>query len=85
MQVELVFTTPTSYQIIPLQVVPGSTIQQVIDQSGFSFVGSSVGIFGVLKSLDTVVMEGDRVEILRPLYQQPMEARKERVKNKRAI
>ncbi len=93
--VEITFANATSYEIISLQVAPGTTIQQVIDQSNILEIfpelrlqtpfEHSVGIFGLLKSLDTVVVEGDRVEIYRALSQKPMDARKERVKKAKIL
>lgn len=40
-----------------------------------------VGIYSVKKRLDTVLMEGDRVEIYRPLMAEPMVRRKIKTKN----
>ena len=37
-----------------------------------------VGIFGKLKLLESVLQQGDRVEIYRPLTADPMEARRRR-------
>lgn len=39
-----------------------------------------VGIYSVKKRLDTVLMEGDRVEIYRPLVAEPMARRKAKTK-----
>ncbi|MDY7537281.1 RnfH family protein [Undibacterium sp. RTI2.1] len=39
-----------------------------------------IGIFGKLKSENTILRAGDRVEIYRPLLADPMEARRRRAK-----
>ena len=39
-----------------------------------------VGIFGKLKTLDTVLHEHDRIEIYRPLLADPKESRRSRAK-----
>lgn len=43
-----------------------------------------VGIYGKLKAIDTVVREGDRVEIYRKLTADPKTARRKRVQKTRA-
>jgi putative ubiquitin-RnfH superfamily antitoxin RatB of RatAB toxin-antitoxin module len=41
-----------------------------------------VGVFGKLKSLDSALHSGDRVEIYRPLQADPMESRRRRAAHK---
>jgi hypothetical protein len=41
--------------------------------------GQGVGIFGQLCSLDHVLVEGDRIELYRPLHADPRAARRARV------
>lgn len=61
------------------------TAQQVIEQSGMldqfpeiDLKSNKIGIFGKAVKLDTLLSEGDRVEIYRPLIADPKEARKKR-------
>jgi len=90
--VEVAYAKPDQQQIIRLQVVPGCTIQDAIEQSGMlhqypeiQLANNKVGIFGKLNSLQTALREGDRVEIYRPLLADPKAARKKRAaKNKSA-
>ena len=42
---------------------------------------NKVGIFSKMKELDTVLSDGDRVEIYRELKADPKEARRRRVEN----
>lgn len=82
----------TTQQILRDVLVPsGSTIRQAIQQSGVEaelpvkpLENNRVGIFGKLKTLDTVLREGDRVEIYRPLLADPKEARRRRAEKKKA-
>ncbi len=83
--VEVAYARPDQQQIIELQVLPGCTIQDAIEQSGIlqqypeiRLDHNKVGIFGKLNSLQTSLHAGDRVEIYRPLLADPKAARKKR-------
>jgi putative ubiquitin-RnfH superfamily antitoxin RatB of RatAB toxin-antitoxin module len=61
------------------------TAQQAIDQSAvlekfpeIDLKVNKIGIFGKAAKLNTLLTEGDRVEIYRPLIADPKEARKKR-------
>ncbi|MES9839232.1 MAG: RnfH family protein [Candidatus Thiodiazotropha endolucinida] len=61
------------------------TAEQAIEASGIlqmfpeiDLEANKIGIFGKAAKLDTVLSEGDRVEIYRPLIADPKEARKKR-------
>jgi putative ubiquitin-RnfH superfamily antitoxin RatB of RatAB toxin-antitoxin module len=67
----------------------GSTLRDALDASGIDVPGLDlatcpVGVFGKKKTLDTVLREGDRVEIYRPLVADPKDARRRRVGKKAA-
>ena len=88
--VEVVYAQPEQAHLIALQLPAGSTIMRAIQDSGvlqrcpeINLALNKVGIFGKLKDLDTVLREGDRVEIYRSLRADPKEARRQRVENKR--
>lgn len=83
--VEVAYATLEEQRIISLEVVPGTTLRQAIEQSGilehFSEIdlgNAKVGIFGKLKKLDETLRAGDRVEIYRPLIADPKQVRKQR-------
>lgn len=66
-------------------VAAGTTIQQAIESSGIIEQAPEidisvwrVGIYGKLKTLDTVLREQDRIEIYRPLIADPKDARRRR-------
>ena len=67
----------------------GSTLRDALQASGLVTAGLDmascpVGIFGKKKTPDTVLRDGDRVEIYRPLVADPMDARRRRVAKKTA-
>lgn len=83
--IEVAYALPHKQQLIPLQVCEGTTIAQAIQDSGLlelfpdiDLTKNKVGIFGKLKTLETEVHDGDRVEIYRPLIADPKEVRKRR-------
>lgn len=97
--IAVAFAGERSQIIIPLQMQPGSLLQDAILQSGImqkhpelsadqdsdsvsqlSKIAHQVGVFGELKPLDTLLNEGDRIEIYRKLKIDPKEARKLRAK-----
>ena len=53
-----------------------------IDVPGLDLATCPVGIFGKKKAPDTVLRDGDRVEIYRPLVADPKDARRRRVVRK---
>lgn len=83
--VEVAYAAISQQKIIPVCVSIGSTIEQVIQQSGIlilfpeiDLAKQKVGVFSKQKQLTDVVHEGDRVEIYRPLTIDPKEARRKR-------
>ena len=83
--IEVAYATPSQQKIIPIEIATGSTIEQAIDRSGIlsyfpeiDLTKQKVGIFSKLKKLTDIVVDGDRIEIYRPLTIDPKEARKKR-------
>lgn len=89
--ITVAFATPQTSRIIALEVSAGTTLLQAILQSGICAEFSElrfetspthrVGVYGELRELSDCVEKGDRIEIYRPLYQDPMLARKARVQS----
>ncbi|WJW76450.1 RnfH family protein [Thiohalobacter sp. IOR34] len=84
-EVEVAYARPDKQRIIRLQVPAGTTLEQAVELSAIrkefpeiDLAKQAVGIFGKLKKPDTVLREGDRVEIYRPLIADPKEVRKQR-------
>jgi uncharacterized protein len=91
MQVYVCYAVETREWIRTMQVAPGTTIGQAIEQSGvleafpdINLATAPVGIYAKKKTLDTVLRERDRVEIYRPLVADPKDSRRRRAAKKDA-
>lgn len=83
--VEVAYARPDTQLILKLRVPQGTTLEQAVRESGIlerfpdiDLARNQVGIFGKLNKADTVLRNGDRVEIYRPLIADPKEVRKQR-------
>ncbi len=83
--VEVAYARPDRQLIVPLEVPEGTTVAEAIELSGIlkefpeiDLKRNKVGIFGRLTKLSTVLREGDRVEIYRPLIADPKAVRRAR-------
>ena len=88
-RVQVCYPTAPRPQLRELMLAEGSTLRDALQASGLCKPGLDmeacpVGIFGKKKSPDTVLRDGDRVEIYRPLVADPMDARRRRVAKKTA-
>ncbi len=82
-KIQVVFATTARQVVLDMEVKPGTTIGVAVEESNIKsqfqaedFAQVKYGIWNELKSLDEVVSDGDRVEIYRPLQQDPKEARR---------
>ncbi len=83
MKVEVIYISQHSEFIANLDVYEGITLEQAILHSGLlekfpevSLGNSRVGIFGKEVLMNTLLKDGDRVEVYRPLKMDPMQARR---------
>jgi len=83
--VEVVYAKPHEQKMISLTIEEGSTIEAAITQSRIltlypeiNLTRQKVGVFSQKKQLSDFVMNGDRIEIYRPLTIDPKEARRQR-------
>ena len=83
--VEVAYATPEKQVIRAVNVDVGTTIGAAIVQSGImmdfldlELEDAKVGIFGKAAVMTTVLADGDRVEIYRPLIADPKEVRRKR-------
>ncbi len=81
--VEVAFALPSKQVLLKVEVSEGACVTDVIQASGisdefpeFSLLEMQPGIWGREVDSDTVVRDGDRVEIYRPLLLDPREARR---------
>nr|WP_188629047.1 RnfH family protein [Oceanisphaera marina] len=84
-QVEVVYALPNKQTVLSLKVPEGEQVRQVIEQSGIlqqypeiDLDSNMVGVFGRQVKLDQVLLNGDRIEIYRPLLADPKEIRRRR-------
>lgn len=89
-RVEVVYAAPEQQWTLVLEVPVGTTVGGALERarvherlSVSELALASVGIFGVLCDRDTVVGEGDRIEIYRPLVDDPKLIRRRRSKRAR--
>jgi uncharacterized protein len=90
LSIEVCYALPDGQTLIPVELPEGATVQQALDASGIlqrfpqiDLAQQKVGVFGKLQSLDTVLVDHDRVEIYRPLIVDPKAARQRRVEKTR--
>ena len=85
--VEVAYALPEKQVIRAVNVDAGTTIGAAIVQSGImldfpeletELEDARVGIFGKAAAMTTVLSDGDRVEIYRPLIADPKEVRRQR-------
>ena len=83
--VEVAYALPEKQLIRKVNVDAGTTLGAAIVQSGImmdfpelELEDAKVGIFGKVATMTTVLSEGDRVEIYRPLIADPKEVRRQR-------
>jgi putative ubiquitin-RnfH superfamily antitoxin RatB of RatAB toxin-antitoxin module len=88
--VTVVYALPDTATEIAVRLPEGATIADAIDRAnlaarlqGADWSGCPVGIFGKRARRDTVLADGDRVELYRPLVADPKQARKRRATDKR--
>lgn len=88
-RVQVCYARPDRILLKELDMPPGGTLEQAIRASGvldclpsIDLAACSVGIYGKIKPLDTVLRDCDRVEIYRALQADPKEARRRRVAKK---
>ena len=83
LRVEVVYALPEEQLLIALDVEEGTTVRQAIERSGIlqrvpGIDPENVGIFGRAVPSGTLLRDGDRVEIYRPLIADPKQARRNR-------
>jgi putative ubiquitin-RnfH superfamily antitoxin RatB of RatAB toxin-antitoxin module len=85
MRIEVVYAEAQLQRIATIDVSEGATIADALaaalstaDFAGINIVGLKTGIYGKLAEPATVLKEGDRVEIYRPLLADPKVARRRR-------
>lgn len=85
LEVEVAYAKPNTQALISVTLAAEATMEQAIIRSGIlsrfpeiDLKTTEVGIFGKICRLSDSVKTGDRIEIYRPLSQNPMDARRQR-------
>ncbi|MCI0653477.1 MAG: RnfH family protein [Methylococcaceae bacterium] len=84
-RIEVAHARPERQVVLTIDLKPGATVKTAIECSGIleqfpeiDLARNKVGIFGSVCGLDRIITSGDRVEIYRPLLQDPKDARRRR-------
>ncbi|MFN3714701.1 MAG: RnfH family protein [Alcanivoracaceae bacterium] len=87
--VEVVFALPERQKVISLRVAEGTTVFEAVQQSGITghfpeldIERATLGVFGKVEASPKtrLLIDGERVEIYRPLIIDPKDNRKARAK-----
>lgn len=83
--IEITYALPDKQTLLALSVPANTTVEHAIEQSGILTIhndidlsNNKVGIWYKTTKLDTILKDGDRIEIYRPLIADPKEVRKRR-------
>ena len=89
LKVQVCYALPDDSFIAELSLAAGATLEQAVRESGvlqrypaIDLGTQKLGIFGKVKLADTVLRDGDRIEIYRPLQADPKETRRRRAKHR---
>jgi hypothetical protein len=84
-RVEIVYAEPQRSVVKSFSLLPGALIADALrlaaadqDFLDIDLSGSAVGIFGKVAHRDQPLKDGDRIEIYRPLAEEPKLARRKR-------
>ena len=83
MKVEVVYAEPEAAEVRAVDLPAGATVRDALAACGFQLQNHAVGIFGKRVALDQRLVDGDRIEIYRPLAIDPKEARRRRAAKKK--
>jgi putative ubiquitin-RnfH superfamily antitoxin RatB of RatAB toxin-antitoxin module len=90
MEIEVVYALPHEEDAVKLRLEPGASAADALRASGIlarhpelARGGHTLGIYGSVVAPQTRLADGDRVEVYRPLFADPKEARRRRALRKR--
>lgn len=82
--IEVIVASPERQILRRVDLPVGSTVADAVAASGLAGAGARFGVYGKVVPGDSVLREGDRVEIYRPLKADPKDLRRLRAAKKRA-
>jgi len=83
LRVEVIWALAASQRVVAVALAPGATARDAVEASGVEAKYAALGMFGKAIEPETVLKDGDRVELLRPLAADPKEARRRRARRSR--
>ena len=87
MRVELLRAWPRRFERNDLELPVGSCVADALSAAGVADDPETVAyaVYGVRVERQTVLQEGDRIELLRPLQADPRDARRRRAEARRKL
>ena len=84
MRIEVVRAWPRRFEALWLELPEGATVADALAAAGWQDDADTVAwaVFGVRVTGETVLVQGDRLELLRPLVADPKDARRRRAETK---
>lgn len=90
--IQIIYAESTRVWRKTMRLAPGSTVGQAVelsrfvqDNPGYPRDNLELGVFGQRCGASRFLIEGDRVEIYRPLDFDPMESRRRRAIHRKAV
>ncbi len=84
MKVEVVLAWPRRAESVRLDLPAGARVRDAVAEAGWGGLPevSGYAVYGQRAEADTLLRDGDRVELLRPLQADPKDARRKRAGKK---
>jgi len=88
LRIEIVYALAHEQTIVQISIAPGSRVKDAVERLGIQRQrapegGYRYGIFGRRVREDQQLVDGDRIEIYRPLQADPQTARRARARTRR--
>ena len=83
LRVEVVLALAGRQDRVRLELGEGATVADALAACGLAAPGAAIGIGGKVVPASRRLRDGERVELLRPLAQDPREARRQRARRRR--
>ena len=86
----MAWITPHVQDVVPVEVPAGSTLgdalaaSRLVETYGLDLAQLSYAVAGKRRRIDSVVHDGERIDLLRPLIADPKEARRRRAERQGA-
>ncbi|CAK0753491.1 Protein RnfH [Gammaproteobacteria bacterium] len=83
MKIGVTYAIPRRQVLLNIELPDGVTVKDAIERSGIlkqfpeiDLKQNKVGVYGKITKLDTVLIDGDRIEIYRPITADPKTVRR---------